>query len=63
MPAARRRRFFCFLLNEARFRAVFLLRFFSRMAVSYRPEELGLCVYENFTSAVPSNLPPVVSRN
>jgi len=35
-PAARARRFFCFFLKAARLRAVFLLRFFSRMAVSYR---------------------------
>ena len=35
-PAARMRRFFCFFLKAARLRAVFLLRFFSRMAVSYR---------------------------
>jgi len=33
-PAARARRFFCFFLKAARLRAVFLLRFFSRMAVS-----------------------------
>jgi hypothetical protein len=39
-PATRARRFFCFFLKAARLRAVFLLRFFSRMAVSYRLEEL-----------------------
>src|SRR5881296_704244 len=39
-PAARARRFFCFFLKAARFRAVFL-RFFTRMAVSYRPEGRG----------------------
>ncbi len=33
-PAARARRFFCFFLKAARLRAVFLLRFFSRMAIS-----------------------------
>ena len=41
-PAARARRFFCFFLKAARLRAVFL-RFFSRMAVSYRLGELGQC--------------------
>ncbi len=40
-PAARMRRFFCFFLKAARLRAVFLLRFFSRMAVSYRLGVLG----------------------
>ena len=40
-PAARMRRFFCFFLKAARLRAVFLLRFFSRMAVSYRLGLLG----------------------
>jgi len=35
------RRFFCFFLNAARLRAVFL-RFFSRMAVSYRLGALGV---------------------
>ena len=39
-PAARMRRFFCFFLKAARLRAVFL-RFFTRMAVSYRLGELG----------------------
>jgi hypothetical protein len=42
-PAARARRFFCFFLKAARLRAVFLLRFFSGMAVSYRLEELRQC--------------------
>src|SRR2546422_5635755 len=42
-PAARARRFFCFFLKAARLRAVFFLRFFSRMAVSYRLEELRQC--------------------
>ncbi len=41
-PAARARRFFCFFLKAARLRAV-LLRFFMRMAVSYRLGELGQC--------------------
>ena len=40
-PAARMRRFFCFFLKAARLRAVFLLRLFSRMAVSYRLGVLG----------------------
>ena len=39
-PTARARRFFCFFLRAARLRAVFL-RFFTRMAVSYRLGELG----------------------
>ena len=42
-PAARARRFFCFFLKAARFRAVFLRRFFARIAVSYRLEELRQC--------------------
>ena len=40
-PAARMRRFFCFFLKAARLRAVFRLRFFSRMAGSYRLGVLG----------------------
>src|SRR3989475_3625431 len=54
-PAARARRFFCFFLKAARLRAVFL-RFFSRMAVSYRLGE-GQC---SMTSV--DHRPPVPRR-
>ena len=54
-PAARARRFFCFFLKAARLRAV-LLRFFSRMAVSYRLGE-GQC---SMTSV--DHRPPVPRR-
>jgi hypothetical protein len=40
-PAARARRFCCFFLNAARLRAVFRLRFFSRMASLL--SDLGQC--------------------
>src|SRR2546422_5604129 len=55
-PAARARRFFCFFLRAARLRAVFL-RFFARMAVSYRLGELGAVLGD-----VVDHRPPVPRR-